>query len=272
MKESRMVLPLSDDNSDRRSIPWVNYTLIALNVLVFFVFQGVGTNDRFTFSLSTVPERILRNTNEAILPEVITDPISGNPYINPETGEPLVRPAIPPTPGTPYLTLLTSMFLHGSLIHLLGNMLFLWIFGDNVEDAVGHLRYVGFYLLSGLLASLAHILVTAVTGVGLDVPSLGASGAISGVLGGYILLFPHKRVMVLLFRFLTWVPAWVAIGLWFVFQVLSGLADLGGTGGGVAYGAHVGGFLAGLALIKLFAAGQPSLRDLPPPRPRLSKT
>jgi membrane associated rhomboid family serine protease len=243
-----MVLPLGDDNSDRRTIPWVNYALIAVNVLVFLVFQGAGTNDKFTYSFSCVPERIVYNDNEEI-------PGDFKGY-DPVTHERINSPTIPPTPVTPYLTLLTAMFMHGSIMHIVGNMLFLWIFGDNVEDAIGHVRYLGFYLLCGVLAAFSHIGVTLVTGSNMDVPSLGASGAISGVLGAYILLFPSKRVMVLMFRFITWVPAWVAIGLWFVFQIIEGLMDMGGTGGGVAYGAHVGGFLAGLALIKVFAIGR----------------
>jgi membrane associated rhomboid family serine protease len=146
-------------------------------------------------------------------------------------------------------------------MHIIGNMLFLWIFGDNVEDALGHLRYLVFYLVCGILAALAHVFLT-VAVYGPDsaqarVPSLGASGAISGVLGGYIVLYPHNRVTVLVFRILTQVPAWVAIGLWFAFQVVSGLPMLGGQDtGGVAYAAHIGGFVAGLLLIKPFALGR----------------
>jgi membrane associated rhomboid family serine protease len=153
------------------------------------------------------------------------------------------------------------MFMHGGIAHIAGNMLFLWIFGDNIEDRLGHVRYAIFYLLCGLIASLAHVFTTAAfAGEQADmlVPSLGASGAISGVLGGYILLHPSRRVTVLLFRFLTQVPAWVAIGIWFAFQLISGLGMLGGgsQAGGVAYAAHVGGFLAGLVLIKFFDRGR----------------
>ena len=140
-------------------------------------------------------------------------------------------------------------------------MLFLWIFGDNVEDRLGHVRYLFFYLICGVLASLAHVFTTAAFATdqsGLLVPSLGASEAISEVLGGYILLYPSRRVTVILFRFLTDVPAWVAIGIWFAFQLISGLGVLGGGSqqGGVAYAAHVGGFVAGLVLIKVFAIGR----------------
>jgi membrane associated rhomboid family serine protease len=141
-------------------------------------------------------------------------------------------------------------------------MLFLWIFGDNIEDTLGHARYVAFYLVCGLIASLAHVLSTLVfSGPGSEqmlIPSLGASGAISGVLGGYIMLHPHRRVTVIMFRIITQVPAYVAIGLWFLFQIVAGLGVFGGGSevGGVAYAAHIGGFVAGLVLIHPFAVGK----------------
>lgn len=238
-----MVLPLYDDNSDRLRTPYVNYVLIAINIFVFVFLQQLGENDDFTYAFSTVPEEIL--TGKDIVTEVEVMEI-------PNTGAKIYAPGLRATPLTPYLTLLTSMFMHGSIMHLLGNMLFLWIFGDNLEDVMGHFRYLGFYLLCGLLASLAHVISTVALHGNTMIPSLGASGAISGVLGGYVLLFPHRRVTVILFRFLTQVPAIVAIGLWFVFQVISGLATFDGEGVGVAYGAHIGGFLAGLALVKIF--------------------
>jgi membrane associated rhomboid family serine protease len=148
------------------------------------------------------------------------------------------------------------MFMHGGFAHLLGNMMFLWIFGDNLEDALGRLRYLVFYLGTGLAASLAHVGVTFAFGQDPMVPSLGASGAISGVLGGYLVLFPRRRVAVLILRMVTQIPAIAAIGIWFAFQLLMGVGSLGAEGGGVAYGAHVGGFVAGLAAIKLFALGR----------------
>src|SRR5262249_41954183 len=140
----------------------------------------------------------------------------------------------------------------------LGNMVFLWVFGDNVEDALGHLRYLVFYLICGVLASLAHVLSTYALGGNPYIPSLGASGAISGVLGGYVLLHPQRRVTVILFHILTDVPAYIAIGIWFVFQLISGLGLLGGGSqvGGVAYAAHIGGFLVGAALVQLAMMGQ----------------
>ena len=152
------------------------------------------------------------------------------------------------------------MFMHGGFAHIAGNMLFLWIFGDNVEDRMGHVRYLIFYLVCGVLASLAHVFTTAMFATdasSLLIPSLGASGAISGVLGGYILLYPKRRVTVIMFRFLTDVPAYVAIGIWFAFQLINGLWG-GSQTGGVAYAAHIGGFVAGLLLVKVFTIGRGS--------------
>jgi membrane associated rhomboid family serine protease len=180
---------------------------------------------------------------------------------HPVTGQQLLIPGLQPTPFSVYLTLIISMFMHGGIAHIAGNMLFLWIFGDNVEHQIGHFRYLIFYLLTGILASLAHVLTTVMFATdpsSLLIPSLGASGAISGVLGGYIVLYPHRRVTVIMFRFLTDVPAYVAIGIWFAFQLISGLGILGGGSqqGGVAYAAHIGGFVAGLVLIKVFTIGR----------------
>jgi membrane associated rhomboid family serine protease len=259
-----MVLPLYDDNSDRRLFPFVNYALIAANVFVFVVLQEMGSDtNRFTYAWATVPEEILTGH------DVVTESkIVEHPY----THERFTVPGLQPTPISVYLTLLVSMFMHGGWAHLLGNMLFLWIFGENVEDALGHARYRIYYSSCGVVAPLAHVGVSYALGHDLDVPSLGASGAISGVLGGYLLLFPYRRVTVILFRFLTEVPAFVAIGMWFLFQIINGLGMLGdASGGGVAYGAHIGGFIAGMGLVHVFAAGQdiPGRRDQngPPRRP-----
>ena len=244
-----MVLPLWDDNTDRQTTPFVNYAIIALNIFVFVVLQGLGNNDQFTYSFSTVPAEILQG-HDIVTPARVVQ------YM----GQRIVIPGLGPTPGSVYFTLFTSMFMHGGFMHLGGNMLFLWIFGDNIEDRLGHVKYLIFYLLCGVIASLAHVFTTGVFATSenaLLVPSLGASGAISGVLGGYILLHPKRRVTVILFRFLTDVPAYVAIGIWFAFQLISGLGMFGGgsQSGGVAYAAHVGGFLAGLVLIKFFDMG-----------------
>ena len=220
------MLPIGDDNADRRIAPLVNYVLIAINILVFVLLQGMGGNEKFTYAYSTVPAEIL-------------------------TGKDITTGLLEPTPVPVYFTLITSMFMHGGWAHLLGNMLFLWIFGDNIENRIGHARYLIFYLVCGIIASLSHVFIS---GVSSEIPSLGASGAISGVLGGYMLLFPSRRVRVMMGRGVSEVPAFVALGIWIVFQIINGMGMLGGdqTGGGVAYAAHIGGFIAGLALIKLF--------------------
>lgn len=245
-----MVFPLWDDNTGRATTPWVNYALIALNLFVFVVLQGLGTNDEFTYSFSTVPLEITTGQ----------DIVTGNRVVE-YAGQRILVPGLGETPLSVYLTLLTSMFMHGGIAHIFGNMLFLWIFGDNLEHTLGHARYSIFYLVCGILASLAHVFTTVIFSTdqsSLLIPSLGASGAISGVLGGYILLHPKRRVTVILFRFLTDVPAYVAIGIWFAFQLISGLGILGGGSqqGGVAYAAHIGGFIAGLVLIKFFTIGR----------------
>lgn len=244
-----MVFPLYDDNTDRHTTPFVNYAIIALNIFVFVVLQRLGTDTDFTYSFSTVPAEILTGRDIITRPEVID-----------YAGQQILRPGLGETWPSVYVTLFTSMFMHGGIAHIAGNMLFLWIFGDNIEDRLGHVRYVIFYLLCGLIASLAHVFVTAALASqqsSMEVPSLGASGAISGVLGGYILLHPTRRVTVILFRFLTQVPAYVAIGMWFAFQLISSLGMLGegSQTGGVAYAAHIGGFIAGLVLIKFFDIG-----------------
>jgi membrane associated rhomboid family serine protease len=241
-----MLFPIGDDNRDRRIIPFINYILIIINILVFVFLQDLGYNDRFTYSFSAVPAEILSGE----------DIITGDKiYEDPLTGDRFRISGLQESPEPVYLTLLTSMFMHGSLAHIFGNMLFLLIFGDNLENKIGHLRYLFFFLLTGLLASLAHVFATEYFGGDTLIPTLGASGAISGVLGGYILLFPRRRVRVILFYFITEVPAIIALGLWFVFQLTSGIGMLGpgAQEGGVAYAAHIGGFIAGFLLIKLFS-------------------
>jgi membrane associated rhomboid family serine protease len=205
-----MVFPIGDDNTGRVRTPYVNYLLIGLNVLVFVFLQGMGTNEGFTYAFSTVPQEIRTGQD-----------IAGPVRV--EVGGESATIPLQPTPGPVYLTLLVSMFMHGGIAHLLGNLLFLWIFGDNPF-----------------------------------IPSLGASGAISGVLGGYLVLHPHRRVRVIMLRMLTEVPAYVAVGLWFFYQLISAFGALGQgpqAGGGVAFMAHIGGFVAGVVLVKLFAIG-----------------
>ena len=241
-----MIFPIGDDNSDRTTVPVVNYILIAINVLVFVFAQGLGTNEQFTYAFSTVPEEIRTGQDIARSVPIVVGDQQG--VIN-----------LQPTPGSVYLTLITSMFMHGSIMHLFGNMLFLWIFGDNLEHSLGRGRYLIFYLVTGLIASLAHVISTFVFGDNPFIPSLGASGAISGVLGGYLVLHPKRSVRVIMLRMITTVPAVVAIGLWFVFQLISAFGVIGAgpqSGGGVAFMAHIGGFIAGAALIKVFSIGR----------------
>jgi membrane associated rhomboid family serine protease len=241
-----MLLPIGDDNRDRRLTPVINYLLIAANIFVFIYWQHIGFNDAFTYAYATVPGEILTGTDIITNNKVLTDPY---------TNQAFQLPGLQRTPIPVFLTLFTSMFMHGGVAHLLGNMLFLAIFGDNLENVMGHLKYLAFYLLCGVLAGLSHVFTTFILGQNMLIPSLGASGAISGVLGGYMLLFPTRGVHVwLFFFFVVTVPAFLVVGLWFVFQVLNGYGSLGGEeAGGVAYAAHIGGFIFGLILVKRFA-------------------
>ncbi len=241
-----MIFPIGDDNSDRTSAPFINYVLIAINILVFVFLQGATGENNFTASFATVPEEIRTGQD-----------VKGAVPIKVGTQEAVIN--LGETPSPVYITLLTSMFMHGGWMHLLGNMLFLWIFGDNLENRMGRFRYLIFYLVTGLAASLAHVISTFTFGDNPYIPSLGASGAISGVLGGYLVLFPKRQVKVILMRMLTTVPAIVAIGMWFVLQLVQAFGVIAAgpqSGGGVAFMAHVGGFVAGLILVKLFAAGR----------------
>ncbi|HMC98949.1 MAG TPA: rhomboid family intramembrane serine protease, partial [Ferruginibacter sp.] len=188
------MFPIGDDNSDRTITPYVNYLIIALNVIVFVFLQGMSGDNLFTSSYATVPGEILTGRDIVTDAKLMTDPLTGDHFTIPGLG---------PTPIPVYFTLITSMFMHGGWLHLGGNMLYLWIFGDNIENAIGHRRYLFFYLLCGIVASISHVLVTKLLGQNLLIPSLGASGAISGVLGAYILLFPRRRVTMFFIRFIT---------------------------------------------------------------------
>ena len=231
----RPMFPISDDNERGHGPAFVSLAFIALNVLVFLVLQGAGASTEgaeFTYGYSAVPFEIT-NGVDLVEPEPVT--------VGGETIE------VPQEPGpTPiWLTLFTSLFMHGGWLHLAGNMLFLWVFGDNVEHRIGHGLFVVFYLVAGILASFAQILVDTAS----VIPTLGASGAISGVLGAYLVMFPTNRVLVLVIRFPVWVPAIVVIGLWAVLQFINGFGAIAvteETAGGVAYMAHIGGFVAGL--------------------------
>jgi membrane associated rhomboid family serine protease len=228
------MFPISDENERGHGPAYVSLAFIAINILVFLFLQGAGGSAegaQFTYGYSAVPYEI---TNQVDLTEDQSITVDGQAVPIPQE----------PGPSPIWLTLFTSMFMHGGWLHLGGNMLFLWIFGDNVEHRIGHGLYLVFYLVAGIIASFAQIL----TDVGSFIPTLGASGAISGVLGAYLVMFPTNRVTVFLFRFLMPVPAIVAIGMWAVLQFINGIGAFAVTEqtGGVAYMAHIGGFVAGV--------------------------
>ena len=228
------MLPIGDENERGHGPAFVSLAFIGLNIAVFLLLQGAGTpsGEEFTYGYAAVPYEIT-NGVDLVEPEEIT--VGGETVPIPQE----------PGPSPIYLTLLWSMFMHGGWLHLAGNMLFLWIFGDNVEHRIGHIPYLLFYVAAGLVASFAQILVNTDS----IIPTLGASGAIAGVLGAYLVLFPTNRVTVLMLRFPMQVPAIVAIGLWAVLQFVSGfgaIAVTDETAGGVAYMAHIGGFVAGV--------------------------
>ncbi len=222
------MFPIRDD-APRFSTPYVNYFLLALNTLVFLfeLMLPPPVRDQFMFAFGVVPSHI--------------------------TGFVRGVPGMPA--GVAFVPILTSMFLHASWMHLIFNMWALYIFGDNIEDYLGHFRYLIFYLLAGIAASLIHTVFNPLS----RLPSVGASGAIAGVMGAYFILYPSARVLTLVpffFFFFVWLPAWVVLGFWFLGQFLSGaatsIASSSQTSGGIAFWAHVGGFVAGVALIKLF--------------------
>jgi membrane associated rhomboid family serine protease len=207
------MFPVGDDDSQRRTTPYVTYALAGLNVLVFLIELSGG--DQFIEEWSFIPARF-----------------SGNPEAN-------------------AVTIFPAMFMHGGWLHLFGNMLYLWIFGDNVEDQFGHLKFLIFYLLAGIAATFSQYAVSPESGV----PNVGASGAIAGVLGAYILMFPRSRVNVLLGRQVVAMPALVVLGFWIVLQFVSGVGSIAATdesSRGVAYMAHIGGFASGVAMTYLF--------------------
>jgi membrane associated rhomboid family serine protease len=214
------MLPIGDDNSSRRITPVVTYGLIAINI-IFFILEMTG-GDAFIMKWAFVPSRFLAN------------------------------------PAGGFLTLFTAMFMHGGLLHLGSNMLYLWIFGDNVEDRFGHVKFLIFYLLCGLLATFAQLAFS----LDSSIPNLGASGAIAGVLGAYLILFPKGSIRVLQGQRVIQVSALIVIGLWIVLQLFSGIGSISAAAdtGGVAYMAHIGGFLAGVLLTFVFR-GKPRLQS-----------
>jgi membrane associated rhomboid family serine protease len=242
-----MVMPLRDDDTDRRTVPVVTYALIAVNILVWLIELGLG--DRFINGYSTVPFEITHGRDLVGMQTVSAGGQSIPIYLYPG-----------PTPI--YLTLFTSMFMHASWLHIGGNMLYLWIFGDNIEDRIGHAKFLLFYLICGLAASAADIFFKTDS----IIPSLGASGAIAGVLGAYLVLFPKRQVRVMVARQIVNMPAFMVLGLWILLQVFSQISVVGDqAGGGVAYMAHIGGFVAGVALIFLLGGRRVSpQRDMRP--------
>jgi membrane associated rhomboid family serine protease len=254
-----MVLPLGDIEKTQ-IVPIATYVLIALNVVIYLYQQG--QDESFTVAYAATPFEIAHN-RDLDRPFVLPLPGDEDPLNLPGRAD-LPARVIPqaPVPFPVWLTLLTAMFLHGSPLHLAGNMLYLWIFGDNVEEVLGTVRYVIIYLACGLAGSLAQIAAHPES----FIPTLGASGAIAGLMGAYLVWFPFNRVRVLLFRIITEVPAVVVIGLWIVLQVWSGIGSIGQLGevGGVAYLAHIGGAGTGILIALLF---QDLARDrlAPPP-------
>jgi membrane associated rhomboid family serine protease len=226
------MFPLRDDNP-KTTAPVVTVGIIIINVIVFFYQISLGTRGGrlFIYEYGAIPAVIMGGET---LPQQLQ--------------------AIPVQ-----LTIFTSMFLHGGWAHLIGNMWYLWIFGDNVEEAMGRFRYLIFYLITGLLASLSHV----VSSTGSVIPSIGASGAISGVLGAYLLLYPRSRILTLIFLGffirLIYIPAGFVLGFWFLLQLLGGSMAGGQNGGGVAFWAHIGGFISGLLLVNLFRKREPRL-------------
>jgi membrane associated rhomboid family serine protease len=238
-------MPLRDDNTDRHTVPVVTYALIAVNILVWLIELGVG--EPVVNGYSTVPFEITNNTD-----------LVGTQSV--QAGGQSIPIRLYPGPTPIHLTLFSAMFMHASWMHIIGNMLYLWIFGDNIEDRIGSAKFLLFYLICGLAASAAHIMV----GTDSVIPSLGASGAIAGVLGAYLVLFPKRQVQVLVARQIVHMPAFVVLGLWILLQVFSQISVVGAEGGGVAYMAHIGGFVAGVALIFLFGGRRPRPREVLP--------
>jgi membrane associated rhomboid family serine protease len=229
-----MLIPIGDDDRRLTGPAFVTLGLVAANLAVFFFLQGAGTNAAFTYGWSVVPREIVEGID-----------LTARQVVSARGQEVPIPQA--PGPSPIYLTVLSAMFMHGGYAHLFGNLLYLWIFGDNVEQRLGSGRFVGFYLACGVAATLAQIVLNP-DGV---VPNLGASGAISGVLGAYVVFFPRNRVHALFFYFVVSIPAFVAIGLWIAFQFFNGFGAVVASEvsiGGVAYGAHVGGFVAGVLL------------------------
>jgi membrane associated rhomboid family serine protease len=236
------MFPLRDDNPTS-IFPMLTIGLIAINVMIFLYQLSLGPNgqERLVYQFGSIPAVLFGSQRLAESLAVIP----------------------------PFASLFTSMFLHGGFMHLLGNMLYLWIFGNNIEEAMGRFRFILFYLATGVAAGYAHALVNPAS----PVPSIGASGAISGVLGAYILLYPRARVLTLIFLGffvrLMYIPAWIVLGFWFFLQLLSGSVGSQSNAGGIAFWAHIGGFLAGMVLVGLFKRREIHFFNPPVPHDRM---
>ncbi len=237
---SIFLFPFRDDNPSY-SVPMVTISLVCLNV-IFYILSGLAGPYEYignVYTYGLIPAELFHG-------QIITSV----DWLLPGEAQPTIGNF--PT----FLTLFTHMFMHGGFMHLLGNIWFLWLFGDNIEDRMGSFRFIIFYLVAGLIAALSHGL-TDTSGI---IPMIGASGAISGVIGAYIILFPYARIHTVLFVFFFFrtirIPAWIFLGFWFVGQVFYGFQSLGVSGAGVAFFAHIGGFIAGVIMVKLFAPKQ----------------
>ena len=228
-----MFIPLGDDNTDRHSTPLVVFALIAVNALVWFLQLSQG--DPFTMAWATIPLEISSGDDLVGVHRIV---VGGEAH-------PLRHY---PGPSPIYLTLLSAMFMHGGWMHIIGNMVYLFIFGDQIEDRLGKVKFLLFYLICGVVAGLAQVVYQPDS----MIPCVGASGAIAGVLGAYLVIHPRNQVRVLFFRMIIHLPAIVVLGVWFLLQVVSQVSVVGKSGGGVAYMAHIGGFVAGVVLILIF--------------------
>lgn len=216
------MIPLRDENPTRTT-PYIVYVLIAVNVLVYLYNGSLGPHSHNPLAgFELVPARLAGGRDYAA------------------------------SPVAPWLTIFTSMFMHANLLHVGGNMLYLWIFGNNIEDVLGHFKFLVFYLLAGVAAALAQVAASPMS----HIPMVGASGAIAGVLGAYFVLFPRARIISLVILQVTALPAWIVLGFWIILQVINSALMAGGHGGGVAYMAHIGGFLAGIVMIFLLGGGR----------------
>jgi len=254
------MIPIGDSVRSR-TFPYVNITIIGLNVIVFLYELTLGTVPNMAFralpGLGFFSQLDLFYFDWGTIPACLSNRFGFDPDVPAAALQTLCAHE-----GRVTFSPFSSMFIHGGWFHLLGNMIFLWVFGDNVEDAMGHLRYAVFYIIAGLAATSAHVAIDP----GDITPAIGASGAIAGVLGAYLVLYPRATIAAILPIFILflvpfYVPAVVLIGIWFVLQLLNGVAalattDVVGAGGGVAWFAHIGGFVAGLVLVKLFVLGR----------------